>query len=310
VGNMELKPWISPHNKILALYDEKNNVIELIEDHARGTCIGGAAWSLYHYPRNSPCIFWSKREGSRLFFKIKPSVSKEISLVPSYYPACIESVIVENNKIKVTYSGLAGAGVAAIGRTYAEGIENFEVVEYGGGRKFGKVIITLPKKEKIVIGIDDTDKKDEGATYSLVNEIAYKLSLEMKVDYIEHSIVQLYPENPFKTQNCVSVAVSFAVFPHQKNELIEGFRKKLEEYTLSEETGMAVFGGIIFDDILIEYAKKAKSKIITIDETYDVASKCNVRLIKIKKGERGLIGALAALPYIDYPDDAVKLGDK
>jgi len=302
----EYKPWISPHNKIVAMFDEKNNVVELVEDHARGTCIGGSAWSLYHYTKNSPCIFWSKREGTRIFYKIYPSIFQTSCLKPSYSPASIDFVIVENNKIKVSYSGLAGAGVAALGRTMAKGIENVEIIERGGGEKLGRVIITLPKKEKIVIGVDDTDKKDEGATWSLVNEISYKLSLEMDVDYLEHSIVQLYPKNPYKTQNCVAISVSFAVSTNKKIELINSFKKMLEEYSLSEHTGMAVFEGILFNEKLINYANKAKSSMVTINETYNIASHCNVQLIKVK-GERGLIGALAAIPYVENPDLAVKL---
>lgn len=302
------KPWISPHNRIVAMFDERNNVVELVEDHARGTCIGGSAWSLYHYTKNSPCIFWSKREGARIFYKIHPLIFQTSILKPSYSPASIDFVIVEGDKIKVSYSGLAGAGVAALGRTMAKGVENVEIIERGGGEKLGRVIITLPKKEKIIIGVDDTDRKDEGATWSLVNEISYKLSLEMDVDYLEHSIVQLYPRNPYKTQNCVAISVSFAVLPNKKIELINSFKKMLEEQTLSEHTGMAVFEGIMFDEKLINYANKAKSSMVAISETYNIASNCNVMLIKVK-GERGLIGALAAIPYVENPDLAVRLED-
>jgi len=80
----------------------------------------------------------------------------------------------------------------------------------------------------------------------------------------------------------------------------------LEEYSLSEHTGMAVFEGILFNEKLINYANKAKSSMVTINETYNIASHCNVQLIKVK-GERGLIGALAAIPYVENPDLAVKL---
>lgn len=303
------KPWISPHNKIVAMFDDKNNVVELVEDHARGTCIGGSAWSLYHYTKNSPCIFWSKREGTRIFYKIKPSIFQSTTLKPSYSPASIDFVIVENDKIKVSYSGLAGAGVAALGRTMAKGVENVEIIERGGGERLGRVIITLPKKEKIIIGVDDTDRKDEGATWSLVNEISYRISLEMDVDYLEHSIVQLYPRNPYKTQNCVAISVSFAASPNKKAKLINNFEEMLRDFSLSDYTGMAIFEGIIFNERLMNYAKKAKTSMIEIQETYEVASQCDVILLKVK-GERGLIGALAAIPYVENPDEAVRLSDE
>lgn len=301
------KAWASPHNKVVAVLDEKSGVVELIEDHARGTCFGGAAWSLYHYTKNSPCVFWSKREGARIFYKILPGPSEVSSkLTPSYRPASIESVSVEGDKIKILYSGLAGAGVAALTRAMAEGVEGAQIQDWGGGSRLGRAIITLPRKEKLIIGVDDTDRKDEGATWSLINEISHQLSIEMGVDYLEHSIVQLYPQNPFKTQNCVSISVSFAVLPDQKSKLIESFKKRLEEATLSDETGMALMSGIMIDEHLMAFAKRAKSGMISLEEAEETASKCGVELIKIK-GSRGLIGALAAIPYVESPDDAVKL---
>ncbi|MGQ9760108.1 MAG: methanogenesis marker protein 11 [Candidatus Methanomethylicaceae archaeon] len=301
------KAWVSPHNKVLAMVDEKHGVVELVEEHARGTCFGGSAWSLYHYTKNSPSIFWSKREGTRIFYKIRsPTRGMAVPLTPSFSPASIDSVVIEGEKVKVTYSGLAGAGVATLTRAMAAGVEGVDVMDWGGGSKLGRATIILPKKEKIVIGVDDTDRRDEGATWSLVNEIAYNLSIEMGVDYLEHSIVQLYPQNPFKTQNCVSISVSFAVFPDQKFQLIESFRRRLEESTLSNETGMAVFHGVIVDERLMDFARKTKLGMVELDEALTVASKCKVDLVKFK-GERGLIGALAAIPFVDSPDDAVRL---
>ncbi len=301
------KAWASPHNKVLAMVDEKSGIVELVEDHARGTCFGGSAWSLYHYTKNSPCVFWSKREGARIFYKIR-SLTPEATtnLTPSYRPASIDVVSVEGAKVRVMYSGLAGAGVAALTRCIAKGVEGIEVVEWGGGSKIGKATIILPKKEKVIIGVDDTDRKDDGATWSLVNEIAYNLSIEMDVDYLEHSIVQLYPQNPFKTQNCVSISVSFAALPEQKLQLIESFKKKLEQSTLSDETGMAILKGIMINEKLMAFANRAKSEMVSIEEALTVASHCEVELVKFK-GERGLIGALAAIPYVEYPDDAVRL---
>ncbi|MCQ5362148.1 MAG: hypothetical protein NO482_01835 [Candidatus Methanomethylicia archaeon] len=308
---LSTKKWASPHKKVVALVDERSGVVELVEEHARGTCLGGSAWSLYHYTKNSPCVFWSKREGARIFYKIRqPPLNVPSKLTPSYRPASIESVVVEGAKVKVTYSGLAGAGVAALTRAMAEGVESVEVEDWGGGSKLGRATITLPRKEKLIIGVDDTDRKDEGATWSLVNEIAYNLSAEIGADYLEHAIVQLYPQNPFKTQNCVSVSVSFAVLPHQKNLVVDAFRKRLEETTLSNETGMALLQGIMVDERLTRFAKNAKLRMVSLDEALEVASSCGVALKEIR-GRRGLIGALAAIPYVECPDEAVRLpGDE
>jgi methanogenesis imperfect marker protein 11 len=301
------KNWISPHKKVVAVVDRDAGVAELIEDHARGTCLGGSAWSLYHYTKNSKSVFWSKREGARLFYKLKISEkTAPAKLEPSYRPACIESLVLEGGKVKVTYSGLAGAGVAALSRGMAEGVEGVEVQEWGGGKKLGRATLVLPMKEKVIIGVDDTDKPDEGATWSLVNEIACEVSKRKGVDYLEHAIVQLYPQNPFKTQNCVSLGVSFAVPPEIRDEVVGEFREAVASRTLSSETSMAWFSGVCVPENLKAYSMRAKCGMVTIEDAEEAAGENKVKIFRIT-GPRGIIGAVAAIPYVELPDEAVKM---
>lgn len=301
------KKWISPHRRIVAAVDRDAGVVELVEDHARGMCLGGSAWSLYHYSENSKSVFWSKREGPRLFYKLNLAEgSTPMRLEASYKPASIESVVVENRKVKVTYAGLAGAGVAALSRGMAKGVEGIEVEEWGGGKKLGRVTVILPLKEKVIIGVDDTDKADEGATWALMNEIAFEFSKKKGVDYLENSIVQLFPQNPFKTQNCTSTSVSFAVAPKLKNRLVKEFRDAVTARTLSKETGMAWFTGVMIPKGLMEYAVRVKSEMVTVQDAENAAGESGVKISRIT-GERGLIGSVAAVPYVECPDEAVKL---
>ena len=305
---LSTKNWISPHKKVVAVVDREAGVAELIEDHARGTCLGGSAWSLYHYSKNSKSIFWSKREGPRLFYKMRISdkASSPAKLEPSYSPACIESLVLDGEKVKVTYSGLAGAGVAALSRGMAEGVEGVEVLEWGGGRKLGRATIILPLKEKVIIGVDDTDLPDEGATWSLVNEIACEISKRKGVEYLEHAIVQLYPQNPFKTQNCVSLGVSFAVPPEIKDDVVREFREAVAARTLSSETSMAWFNGVSVPADLKAFAMRAKCGMVTIEDAEEAAGENKVKIFRIT-GPRGLIGAVAAIPYVELPDEAVRM---
>lgn len=304
------KKWISPHARVTVVVDEKAGVAELIEDHARGVCLGGSAWSLYHYTRNSKDVFWSKREGPRLFYKIRLSkggAEAPASLQASYRPAAIESVAVEGDAVKVTYSGLAGAGVAAISRSIAEGVVGVNVEEWGGGKKLGRATITLQKKEKLIIGVDDTDRSDEGATWSLVNELALDLCRQIPgAEYLEHAIVQLYPQNPHKTQNCVAVSVSFALPPGLVGRAVEAFSSSLRSNTFSGETGMAYFRGVQVPGAAMEFARRAKVGMVSVDEAEAAAASCGIGLIRIT-GSRGLIGAVASIPFVELPDEAVRL---
>jgi tRNA(Ile2) C34 agmatinyltransferase TiaS len=79
----------------------------------------------------------------------------------------------------------------------------------------------------------------------------------------------------------------------------------LQESTLSKDTGMAVYNGVNPPN-LETYAIRAKTVLVDVEETKEVAKKNNVELIKIT-GERGLIGALAAIWYANSPDESVKV---
>ncbi len=291
--------WISPYERVIAMTD--GNLIELHEFHARGKCYGGAAWEVYHYQRVSPLILSARREGARNIFVIKPGKA-ELKLIPGIAGAGIEEVVI-NKEIEITYSGLAGAGIAAtVCRGLADGVEGIEIIQVGGGGKLGKAKIKLKPYRKVVIGVDDTDSYDGGATWSLVNEIAYKLETKGLGYYLMHTITQLYTKTPEKTTNCVSISVTFAT--ENEGKLVKAFEKELKENTLSDETAMAVFRRIDIPEDLREYGKNVKSRIVKIEEAYEIAERLGIETIKIT-GERGIIGAIAALAFSNSPDDAV-----
>jgi len=187
----------------------------------------------------------------------------------------------------------------------AGGVKRVQIYERGGGGETGKADLILPLKHKIIIGIDDTDKSEAGATWSLGNELALKIEKEGIADYLRHSIVQLYSQTPYKTTNCVSITLTFAVEPQREDHLIERFKQLLQENTFSKDTGMAVYNGVNPPN-LEAYAIRAKTVLVEVEEAKEVAKKNGVKLIKIT-GERGLIGALAAIWYANTPDESVKV---
>jgi methanogenesis imperfect marker protein 11 len=300
----EGKFWVSPYSQILAMTNR--GVVELIEDHARRTCYGGAAWEVHHYPKTSSMVYFSKRDGARNIFRTWIGEVK-LDLVPGLAAAGIEKVSVDDNEIKVQYSGLGGAGVAiAMARGQAKGVRGVEVYEWGGGGKSARAAVVLPKHEKIVFGIDDTDSPSSGATWALANEIGYHLDNDDGIHYVGHCINQLFPQNPHKTQNCVSIAISFAVLPEKKEHLVDSVITLLKKHSESDETGLSVFSGIDVPDELKRYSRMAKMRMVEIDDAILVAKNTDVDLHKIT-GERGLIGALAAIGFYDDPDTAVRV---
>jgi len=293
-------PWIAPYKKVLTMVDK--DLVEIVEYHP---CVGGSEWMVYQYERSSNIVKSAKRDGNKHTYLTEVGKS-DLNLKASFSAAGIEEVSVEGDEVKVIHAGLAGAGVgAAMCRGMAEGVKRVELYDIGGGSKVGRAAVVTPKLEKIVIGIDDTDTKEEGATWTLANNIGIELS-KMGFEYIDHVIVQLYPHNPNKTQNCVSIALVFAIKPGDREKIIEEARKLLKKHTLSGKTAMAILDGINIPEKLREYAEAAKKSMITLEEAEKAAEEMNIQLVEVT-GAEGKIGALAALGLYNDIREAVKV---
>ncbi len=293
-------PWVAPYKKILTMVD--NDKVELVEYHP---CVRGSEWMIYQYQRNSNLVLSSKRDGDKHTYLLKIGKS-DLNLKPSFSAAGIEEVSVEGDEVRVIHSGLAGAGVgAAMCRGMAEGVKRIELYDVGGGSKVGRAGVITPLMEKVVIGIDDTDTKYEGATWTLANNIGMKLN-EIGFEYLDHITVQLYPHNPNKTQNCVAIALVFAIKPGEKDMLVKKICELLKKYTLSDKTSIAVLEGIGIPVKLRSYAETAKRSMIRLDEAQRIANEVGVQLLEVT-GARGEIGALAALGLYNDVNEAVKV---
>lgn len=293
-------PWIAPYKKVLTMVD--NDRVELVEYHP---CVCGSEWMMYQYKRSSDLVLSSKRDGNKHTYLLKVGKS-DMNLKPSFSAAGIEEVSLEGDEVRVVHAGLAGAGVgAAMCRGMAEGVNRVELYDVGGGSKVGRAAVVTPRMEKVIIGIDDTDTKEEGATWTLANNVGIELA-KQGFEYLDHITVQLYPHNPNKTQNCVSIALVFAVKPDEKNLLVKKTCELLKKYTLSDKTAMAVLEGFEIPEKLRSYAENAKKSMITVDEAQKVAKEVGVRLVEVT-GTRGEIGALAALGLYNDVEEAVKV---
>lgn len=297
------KIWISPFERIVVLADKEKETIEIYEKHPRG--MATASWVTYHYPKASSLITQAKGEGSYSFFRVKEGRC-ELNLKAGISAAGIEEVKITQNKILITYAGLGGGGVGAVlNRGLAEGVEEVEILDYGGGGGLSRARLTFSLKEKIVVGVDDTDTKEEGATWSLANELAYRVEQEGLADYLRHTLIQLYPKNPHKTQNCVSTALTFGVEPNKIPIFKESIFELFKKYTLSKETGLVLLYGIGVDKELRNYSHKVKSSMVSLEEAIDFSKR--LKNLEVLMDNWGLIGAIAALGYSEDPTEAVRI---
>lgn len=296
-------PWIAPYEKVLTMVDGDN--VELVEYHP---CISGSHWLLHQYRNNSELIDSAYRDGNKHVYKCHVG-SAPLDLKASFNAAGIDEIAIDGDEVKVTHAGLAGAGVGAgMCRGMGEGVKYIELLDIGGGSKVGRATVVTPKLEKVVIGVDDTDVKDAGATWTMAHNLGVELR-DLGFEYLDHIIVQLYPHNPHKTQNCVSIALTFAVEESKKQELIDKTIEILKRDTLSDKTAIAILEGLDIPEKLREYSIATKSGMMDIETAESVADELNIPLIAVT-GEQGKVGALAALGLYDDVEEAVKAYDK
>jgi len=287
-------PYVVVYKQIHAVCSPDGEKVEILE---RSNCQGGSAWSMYHYSKG-PLVLSSRSVGEWFRYLVRCG-SADLNLASSQRSAGFESVLVKGDRVEVTYAGLGGGGVGAtLTRAGAGDVIESEVSESGGGR-VGRGTIVLPRRDRIIIGVDDTDTKTEGATWSLVHNISAKVD-RPEARYVSHALVQLFPV-PTKTQNCVSSVVEFACLPGQAEGMLGDFRQLLERYSVSDDTGMVIYRG--FDpSSLISYARQCRTERIPYELAVSTAEDVGAEVVM---AGQGLIGALAALPFFARPDESV-----
>lgn len=289
-------PYNITYKGIYAVADKKNELVEIIE---HSSCYGGSAWALYHYSK-SPLVIKSRAVGDMMRYLVRVGRS-DLDLRSSIAAAGIESVLVNDKEIEITYSGLGGGGVGATTcRAYADGVLRCKISESGGGKRASGTIV-VPRRERVLVGIDNTDSKEVGATWTLAHNIADAVDT-LDHRYISHTLVQLYPV-PEKTQNCVATVLEFACVGGAKKELLAKIRKGLLKYSVSKETGMVSLAD--FDaSSLMEYSRQCRSGMVTKELALKTAKENGV---EICIDGRGMIGALAAIPWFSRNDEAVTI---
>ena len=286
-------PYTIRYPQIVAVADESGGHVELIEFF---DCTGGAMWVKRHYAQ-SPLVRSVRTVGATNRY-ILSTGTVDLALEGSVFPAGIAGVAVDEDAIAITYRGLGGGGVgASICRASAAGVVRCVSDPAGGGRLAGSTV-WLPRRERVIIGIDDTDTPTEGATWTLAHNIARAVE-DDRSRYISHTIVQLFPV-PYRTKNCVAIACEFA--SSDPDGLARHYRDLLCEYTLSEETGMAVWRG--FDTAPLEdFGARVKRGEVSLQ---DLAAISDERL-SIRMDGRGVIGAVAAIPFFTRYEEALAL---
>lgn len=290
---------------IYTLVDEKNGVATIIEE-----CMakGPVEWDAANRKRAGGALTGVRVEGTTLIMDAIIG-EREVSFGPASKDVGgqgLRSLRIDGERVITTWVGLAGASVG-IGACMPQGPGTIEAVypddvKIGGAHRV-EVSVVTPRLVRVIYAVDDTDTKEKGASWVLM----LKLAREMKMGhYLEHKIVQLNPNVPEKTTNCVAVGVSFAVPEKDVPALTEQVIRYIRDNTYSENTTLAVFQGLRIPEEVIEYGRRAKREILKVEDARKVAERNGVRLIEVT-GKRGTIGAVAGIGCFDLGLEAAGL---
>jgi methanogenesis imperfect marker protein 11 len=286
----------------LTMVDEEKGIAQVVEK-----CIsrGPGEWDVVNRRRTGGVINDIRMEGQTL---IMNTIIGERDL--KFGPAAVDmggqglsALKVEGNEVRTTWYGIAGASVG-IGACIPQ-CKDVIRTEYPddfriGGAFRAHVDIITPKMVRVIIGLDDTDTKEKGASWV----VALKLGTSCPIGrFIDHKIIQLNPKVPNKTTNCCSTAVSFAVKEEDIPMLVEYCRDFIKENSYSEDAVMTVYKGLKVPAVVMKFGWDAKSIIFKVEDAIKIAEENGIQIISVT-GMKGVIGAVAAIGCFDYGEKA------
>lgn len=289
----------------LTLVDEDAGLVRIIEEcSVKGT----VEWDLWNRRRAGGIVRSVSVEGTTL--TMDAVIGEE---EPRFGPAARElgaqalrSVEVRGDEVHTRWLGLAGAGYALkVCMAQAPGVKRARFGGTGGtgGAHLAEVEVVTPVMHRLLLGIDDTDTKDEGATWALGLRLGRSMPMGR---FLEHRLVQLNPRVPEKTTNCVATCLSFALAPGEVEDAKAFAFDFVRDGSYSDNSSIAFHQGLAVPDDVRSFGTRAKGEFLTWEEAERVARDSGVDLRTVT-GQRGHIGALAAIGCYDMGAEAAAL---
>jgi methanogenesis imperfect marker protein 11 len=289
------------------LVDEKNEMAQIIE---QCSAKGPVEWDALNRLRAGGVVSSVFVDGNTLIMNTRIG-DGQVKFGPASKDIggqALAALKIKGDEVHTTWLGLAGASVG-VGACLpqAPGVIRAlypDETKLGGANQV-EITIVSKKMKRFILGIDDTDTKEKGASWVLMLDLMKAMP---HAKPLLHKIIQLSPDVPQKTTSCVSIGASFAVDEHDMNKAVEFAQDFLKKHTLSKHTAMAVFTGLRIPDDVRRLGLEAKSRIVNLEEVEKTASENGIHLVEIT-GRRGKIGALAAIGCFDMGLSAAGLID-
>jgi len=147
------------------------------------------------------------------------------------------------------------------------------------------------------IGLDDTDSPRMGCT-TYVGALLVEKLVALGCEFTDYpNLIRLNPNVPWKTRGngavCLRITCENDLIDRIKETVLETVTKNSDlEYAKTDPAVVFLKGPV--SDELTEFSKKVLRDIVTVDEAKASADKSHAEICLIK-GQRGMIGALAAV---------------
>lgn len=264
-------------------------------------CLSGgcAAFCTHHHRKAGGVVTEAARDGTLLFELARLGEgSAEIGLPPRAAVGVVGVRRVGEHVIqRIRCTGGPAFSLTQM-MAMAEGVENVTILTSGDtveGEVWTRALT------HVIIGLDDTDSRDAGATFALAVALLQHLSKMPGIIPILHRVVMLNPGIEERTAGNSCSYIEIAAEPAVVDGLMERAARFVAEESFSPEWGIAMKCGFSIPEGLRAFGRDARARRVSREACEAVAGAHGVRLA----GGRGVVGALAAVALRGLPVPAL-----
>jgi len=260
--------------------------VEIYHDCMSGAC---AAYCGYHHQMAGGILNYVQRDGTLLRECARIGTrGVEIGTYP--HPAVgVQGVRMEGDMVVQEIRSIGGPAYSLSEMmSGAQGVERVKITRKKGlveGEVYTRALT------HVIIGLDDTDSEEQGATFALALALLQHISGIRGVIPIGHHVAMLNPGIPGKTAGNSCSFIDVAAPPGAIGQIREWSCKFVSDEAHSPEWGVAIRTGFRIPPELRKYGMMVRTSIVSRDTAYHVAERHQVSLT----GGMGVIGALGAV---------------
>jgi len=271
------------------------NVVEVVHECLSSAC---AAFCALHHERFHPSIHVI-RSGT-ILREFIPMGKYDIGVGLWPHPSvAVTGIWQEGEEIVQQIRSIGGPAYSVTGMMgRAEGVIRVETIRHPESTEG---FIRTKALTHLVIGVDNTDKADEGATFALAIALLEYLSEISGTFPIGHHIAMLWQDLPEKTAGNSCSAIEIAVIPEKTDLIRRAVVRFIGDESISDDWGIAIHTGFMIPKQLMQFGSDARHRLVTEAEARSCADTCNV----FTYGGAGVIGSLAAIGLVHEPDERV-----